>query len=116
MDIETYNKLVEKLKFNFSLKEKYINKIHDMGIDKRNSLFEKIKNKYDSYDYINKEYKLGRFPTTKLYDIIFQYAQKYGTYIETETLFPSESFIIDDTWNIIATYGQGTIFEFKKII
>lgn len=95
---------------------KYVTKLYEIGQEKRNELFQKIKTKYDSDEYYHRWIDRGIEPPEVLYDYILEYAFKYGKINTIEDAhFGYDSYIIDDTWIITCWYGQGTAYNFNKL-
>ena len=108
----------ERIKFRKEHIEKYIEYLHNLSISDRTALFEKIKAKYDSQEYYDREVKLlKREPREFLYDYIFEYGHKYGVVNEIpDAMFGYDSYIIDGIWVFTAWYGQGTAYNFDKLL
>lgn len=107
----------EKIKLRKEREDKYIQYLHNLSLPDRTALFEKIKAKYESIKYYNREIKLGREPRELLYDYILEYGHRYG--ISNDILdahFGYDSYIIDGIWVITAWYGQGTCYNFDKLL
>lgn len=107
----------EKIKLRKEREDKYIQYLHNLSLPDRTALFEKIKAKYESIDYYNREIKLGREPRELLYDYILEYGHRYG--ISNDILdahFGYDSYIIDGIWIITAWYGQGTCYNFDRLL
>lgn len=106
----------ERIKFRKDHIEKYIEYLHNLSLSDRTALFEKIKAKYDSQEYYNREIRLGHEPREFLYDYIFEYGHKYGVVNEIpDAMFGYDSYIIDGIWVFTAWYGQGTVYNFEKL-
>lgn len=91
--------------------ERYVKKIMSLPKKKREELIQKIINKYDSDEYVKREYRLGYQPRETLFSIIYYWAANYGQEIENEDendYFPVERYIVDDNIKVVAIYGQGT--------
>ena len=95
---------------------KYVEKLYEIGTEKRDELFQKIKTKYDSDEYYHRWMTRGIEPEEKLYDYILEYAFKYGKLNTIEDAhFGYDSYIIDDSWIITCWYGQGIAYNFNKL-
>lgn len=95
---------------------KYVEKLFNMGPIMRDSLFSKIKTKYDSDEYYHRWIDRGIEPPEVLYDYILEYGFKYGKPNTIEdAYFGYDSYIIDDTWVITCWYGQGVAYNFNRI-
>lgn len=105
-----------KMLFHREHINKYVTKLYEIGSEKRNELFQKIKTKYDSDEYYHRWIDRGIEPPEVLYDYILEYAFKYGKLNTIEDAhFGYDSYIIDDTWIITCWYGQGTAYNFNKL-
>lgn len=95
---------------------KYVEKLFNIGPIMRDTLFSKIKLKYDSYEYYHRWIDRGIEPPEVLYDYILEYGFKHGKPNTIEdTYFGYDSYIIDDTWVITCWYGQGVSYNFNKL-
>ena len=93
---------------------KYIEAFHNESPAKRAEIINKIKAKYDSDEYRNREIlKYHREPITYLYWVLFEYAQKYGKQLpqEKNNPFPHEVYIIDNAFVIRLMHGQGSCVD-----
>lgn len=102
-------------KFEKELNQKYIEKFYYLGENKRDEILLKVKKKYESDTYKNREYGRGRFPEKYLGDIIVEYAKQFGKLIEKTLSFPSEFYLIDNKWEVGYIYGQGSEFILERI-
>lgn len=106
----------ENIKLKKERENKYIQYLHNLSLFNRTILFEKIKAKYESKEYYNREIQLGREPRELLYDYILKYGYKYGISNDIPNAhFGYDSYIIDGIWVITAWYGQGTCYNFDKL-
>lgn len=106
----------EKIKLRKEREDKYIQYLHNLSLSDRTALFEKIKAKYESKEYYNREIKLGREPRELLYDYILEYGYRYGISNDIpDAHFGYDSYIIDGIWVITVWYGQGTCYNFDKL-
>ena len=106
----------ENIKLRKEREDKYIQYLYTLSLSDRTVLFEKIKAKYESQEYYNREIKLGREPRELLYDYILEYGRKYGIENEIQdAYFSYESYIIDDIWVITIWYGQGVAYNFDRL-
>ena len=102
--------------FRNTLMAKYMDYLHNMSIEERDTLFTKIKAKYDSDEYYYRWINRGIEPPNDLYYYIIEYGYKYGKPNEIkDAYFGYDSFIIDEHWTITAWYGQGTAYNFDKL-
>ena len=107
----------DKAIFRNALMTKYMDYLHNLSIEERDILFSKIKAKYDSDEYYYRWINRGIEPPEDLYYYILEYGYKYGKINEIQDAhFGYDSYIIDDTWVITAWYGQGTAYNFDKLI
>ena len=106
----------EKIKLRKEREDKYIQYLHNLSLSDRTALFEKIKAKYESKEYYDREIKLGREPRELLYDYILEYGYRYGISNDIpDAHFGYDSYIIDGIWVITVWYGQGTCYNFNKL-
>lgn len=95
---------------------KYVEKLYEIGPEKRDELFQKIKTKYDSDEYYHRWMDRGIECPDTLYDYVLEYGIKYGKLNTIEdAYFGYDSYIIDDTWVITCWYGQGIAYNFNKL-
>lgn len=107
----------DKAIFRKSLMTKYMDYLHNMSIEERDGLFIKIKAKYDSDEYYYRWVNRGIEPPQDLYYYILEYGYIYGKVNEIKDAhFGYDSYIIDNTWIITAWYGQGTAYNFDKVL
>ena len=107
----------ENIKLRKEREDKYIQYLHNLSLPDRTALFEKIKAKYESIEYYNREIKLGREPRELLYDYILEYGHRYGKSNDIlNAHFGYDSYIIDGIWIITAWYGQGTCYNFDRLL
>lgn len=114
---EYINKVHNQARFNMSHYDKYSDKLYSLTKEDRNSLFEKVKHKYDSDEYYNRWMKRGIMPPKDLYNYLYEYGLRYGFSVDELNIFDpwlDDGFIIDD-WIIIMVIGQGTEFVFMKV-
>lgn len=107
----------DKAIFRKNLMAKYMDYLHNMSIEERDGLFTKIKAKYDSDEYYYRWINRGIEPPQDLYYYILEYGYIYGKVNEIKDAhFGYDSYIIDNTWIITAWYGQGTAYNFDKVL
>lgn len=87
--------------------------------EKFSVIVEKIITKYDSAEYRDKEYKIGREPMESLFFFLFEYAGKYGREVNNEeykkygNTFTSGLYTIHDYYfNLMC--GQGSVVHITK--
>lgn len=96
--------------------DRYLNYLFNLSLSDRTNLFERIKEKYESQEYYDREIRLGREPQELLYDYILLYGHRYGIKNEIpDAIFGYDSYIIDGIWVITAWYGQGVAYDFDRI-
>ncbi len=112
-------KFGEKMKIEEARRERYIQWIHDNCKDRLDEIIEKLCTKYDSDEYVNREYGLGYQPRETLMWTMLTYAKKYGTefaqeeYAKYAGMFTGEMFYLED-WVFEVFYGQGTAISVYK--
>jgi hypothetical protein len=117
-EIETDGSMVrwfEKRQRQEKIYDKRLERFHQTcGIftDKLNETIAKIKTKYDSVDYINKEWRARREPMTCLYNFLLEYARKNGSKNQNmlRQPFAHESYNIGN-YNITLFCGQGSFIR-----
>lgn len=68
----------KKLEFKKNLKNKHIETLHRLYKNNLDAIIEKVITKYESKEYRDKEYKLGREPDEVLYTLFLDYAEVYS--------------------------------------
>lgn len=107
----------ENIKLRKEREDRYIQYLHNLSLSDRTALFDKIKAKYESKEYYDREIKLGREPRELLYDYILEYGHRYGISNDIpDAHFGYDSYIIDGIWVITVWYGQGTCYNFDKLL
>lgn len=76
---------------------------------------EKVITKYSSNKYIDKEYRMGRFPSTDLFWVLYEYACEHCKRYHSNNDFVSEAYIIDDLYILERFDGQGSVININKI-
>lgn len=97
---------------------RWCEKFHNLGKEKRYEIVEKVKKKYNSDEYKRKEYKLGYEPREELFSLFAHYAEIYGKVLEDKkyyTAFVGDAMIFDDTWVVQILYGQGAVIHVNHI-
>ena len=108
------DKIVDWILAQERVENKYIEIFHSMSSTKRAEIINKIKAKYDSDEYLNREIlKCHREPIMYLYWVLFEYAQKYGKQLSQKknNPFPHEIYLIDNTFVIRLMHGQGSCVD-----
>jgi len=88
--------------------------------NKFSKLVEKIVVKYNSDEYVKREYSKGRMPNEELYFFLFNYASKYGEEATSDEYAKYGNTFTSAIYTIHGYYfhqlnGQGTIIQiFKK--
>lgn len=80
-------------------------------------VIERIRKKYESDEYVRKEYKLGFEPREDLYWLILYYAKKYCTECKEEkylNCFTGEAYYVG-SYVIQVMHGQGCVIKLEKI-
>ena len=112
-----FDDFIKKIEHINRIEDKYVDKLHSMSLQERKSLIERIIQKYDSDEYVNKEYRLGREPQRLLFGILYEYAVLYGVEIDTENenVFCYGHYIIDSefVWRIYL--GQGCFISVEHV-
>lgn len=108
---------LEKFAFKIEREEHYCKKLHEMSPEKRKEIIFKIRAKYGSDEYRDKERSKGRQPVCYLYHILFRYATIYGIACQYKPngFFHEEQFVIDDNIIIKQINGQGTLTYIEEI-
>lgn len=108
---ENVKKFEKDLEHKEFLKKKYMDYISKLKVEERKSLLRKIMNKYESDEYIKREYRIGYQPRESLYDPAIDWMIEYGKEYEDEDykdcVFPIKSYISDNI-TLTLIYGQGT--------
>lgn len=77
-------------------------------------IINKIEKKYNSDDYINREYSLGREPMQDLYSFLFEVSKKYGEELDLNEDFLSQAY--EYKGYVFKLYqGQGSFITIDKI-
>ena len=104
----------KKMKFIIDIDNKYIDKFHDMSIERRAEIIEKLIKKYNSDEYYNREmFKCHREPTCYLFWLLNDYAEKYGEELpdKENNPFPYTVRLIDGKYVIRVMHGQGSVVQ-----
>ncbi len=86
-------------------------------------IIEKIIAKYDSEEYVSREYKLGYEPREELFWVLRDIAEKYGEKIKHNSkkwekylnMFTGEAYIYEGYF-VQVMHGQGSVVKIEKII
>jgi hypothetical protein len=112
-------KFGEKMKIEEDRRQRYIQYIHDNYKDQLDEIIEKLCDKYNSDEYINREQKIGYQPRETLLWTMLTYATTYGTeftneeYAKYAGMFTGEMFYLEN-WVFEVFYGQGTAISVYK--
>ena len=108
---------IKKIEHVNRIEDKYVDKLHTMSSQERKSLIERIIQKYDSDEYVNKEYRLGREPKRSLFNILYKYAVVHGVEIDTEneSVFCCGHYIIDSEFVLRIYHGQGCFIRVEHV-
>lgn len=105
----------ERTRNNEARRERYINYIKNMYPELRAINIEKTVKKYNSDKYIDKEYKMGRFPSKDLLWLLYEYACECCLEYDSDEMFVSEAYIIDGKYLLERADGQGSVIVVSKI-
>lgn len=103
----------KRMQFIIDITDKWIEKFHNIGIDKRSEIIDRIIAKYESDKYYWREMKIGCEPRCPLYWFLFEYAGKYGEELpfEENNPFPHHLRLIDGKYKVRQMFGQGTVVD-----
>lgn len=93
---------------------RWVEKLHTLSVEDRNTLIEKVVNKYKSDAYIKREIGMGYEPRNSLYTILQKYAERYGEDVPFDGEFAVSTKVIDNTWRVILYIGQGSFIRVEK--
>lgn len=118
------NNLYEKIRIEREVESKWIEKYRNLPVKERLEIFEKIRSKYSSKEYRDREYfKCGCEPREYLYYLLSLYAEKYGEDVDydcesEEYYFTTGMWRLKEEGLIVERMdGQGTlirVYEDKK--
>lgn len=109
-------KYANKLEIQDKLKQRRINYIHKRWSDNIDFVIQKAIDKYESDEYVRKEYKLGYEPRRPIYYLLYEYAEQFGEECH------DEKYINDFTGGIyyLGSYviqimhGQGSVIRIDE--
>lgn len=97
-------------------KNRWVERIHNLSVEKRIELISKCKTKYESKEYYERAYSRGYEPRTELFFMLVEYAEKYGKNIYEERVTKGDIlmfcngdlYLVDDTYIVELLIGQGS--------
>lgn len=113
---ESIKRFSEKMKAEEERKQRYIKYIHYNYKNRLDEIIQKLVDKYDSNEYINREYSLGYQPRETLLWVIFTYVKECGTEFTDEEyqkygcMFTGEMYYLGD-WTFEVMHGQGSVLN-----
>jgi hypothetical protein len=121
LDTEEGKKSIEefgnKIKREEERKDRWIEKFKKLAESDIDAYLEKLIEKYDSDEYVRREYSLGYEPRESLLWIALGYAKKYCKECEDEkylNTFTGEAYYIG-SYVIQVMHGQGSVIKIEKI-
>jgi hypothetical protein len=121
LDTEEGKKSIEefgnKIKREEERKDRWIEKFKKLAESDIDAYLEKLIEKYDSDEYVRREYSLGYEPRESLLWIALGYAKKYCKECEDEkylNMFTGEAYYIG-SYVIQVMNGQGSVVKIEKI-
>jgi len=114
---------------NYLKKEKQEEEILESQLERFKSRFSSIKDfdyivnkiidKYESDEYVLREYKMGREPNRNLYWFLFRFAEKYGREVTEEEYEKYSNMFTDEMYYYGGYYfsvmhGQGSVIKIDK--
>jgi hypothetical protein len=108
---------LKKFAFKVEREEYYCKKLHEMSPEKRREIVFKIRAKYESDEYRDKERSKKRQPVCYLYNILFRYASIYGIRCQYKPngFFHENQYVIDNNIIIKQISGQGVLTYIEEI-
>ena len=106
-----------KMRREEECKDRWIEKFKKLAEPDINFYLEKLIKKYDSDEYVRREYALGYEPRESLLWIALGYAKKYCKECEDEkylNTFTGEAYYIG-SYVIQVMHGQGSVIKIEKI-
>jgi len=107
----------EKMKREDERRDRWIEKFKELAEPDIDSALSRMIKKYDSDEYVRREYSLGYEPREKLLWIAFNYAEKYCKECTDEkylNMFTGEAYYIG-SYVIQVMNGQGSVIRIDKI-
>ena len=106
----------EKMKREDERRDRWVEKFKELAEPDIDSALSKIIEKYDSDEYVKKEYSLGYEPREPLLWIAFSYAEKYCKECTDEkylNMFAGDAYYIG-SYVIQVMNGQGSVIRIDK--
>ena len=107
----------EKMKREDERRDRWIEKFKELAEPDIDSALSRMIKKYDSDEYVRREYSLGYEPREKLLWIAFNYAEKYCKECTDEkylNMFTGSAYYIG-SYVIQVMNGQGSVIRIDKI-
>lgn len=109
-------KIKEKIEIEKRFKDRWIERLKKHIEPNIDLAIEKLLKKYDSDEYVNREYKLGYEPRNQLLWLVYDYAEKYCKECEDEKYlndFTASAYYIG-SYVIQMMIGQGSVVTITK--
>lgn len=121
-DSEEGKSFWDRIRIRREIKNSQLERLHKYIKDDQHfaEIVEKLQNKYESNEYVNKCYSRGYMPNTPLYFFLYHYAEKYGKEATTReyklhgNMFTSGLYKCRGYW-FNRMDGQGSIIQISKI-
>ena len=120
LDSEEGKKSIEefgnKIRREEELKDRWIEKFKKLAEPDIDSALSRLIKKYDSDEYVRREYSLGYEPREKLLWVAFNYAEKYCKECTDEkylNMFTGSAYYIG-SYVIQVMHGQGSVIRIDK--
>ena len=97
--------------------DRWVEKFRELAESDIDACLERLIEKYDSDEYVRREYSLGYEPRESLLWIALEYAKKYCKECEDEkylNTFTGEAYYIG-SYVIQVMHGQGSVIKIEKI-
>lgn len=92
--------------------DRWVERLHLLGEEHRSIFIRKVIEKYNTPEYINKEYSLGYEPRMELFTLLQKYAEKYGEDVPDEYGdFVASALLVDAKWLVKLFVGQGSFIK-----
>lgn len=106
-------KFQSDIKRDIDRRNRYYNKLNSLSQEEFDNFVQKCVNKYESDEYVNKEYNLGYEPRCPLYDTILGAAEIFGEDLEANEDFQAEK-ILYRGWIVELFIGQGSFVRIYR--